>query len=110
MLLPLFPLEDEKDGGSDSEDGSVGDAEDDSQFVPHFIGDYKKAADSGKAFGGWEKHTKGIGSRLMAKMGYVLGSGLGREGEGRLEPVQAMVFPPGRSLGNTFPHFKSLYF
>lgn len=35
----------------------------------------------------------------MAKMGYVHGSGLGKEGEGRIEPVEAMVFPPGRSLG-----------
>ena len=50
-------------------------------------------------FGQWEKYTRGIGSKLMAKMGYVYGSGLGRGGEGRTEPVQAMVFPPGRSLG-----------
>ena len=52
------------------------------------------------SFGQWEKHTKGIGSKLMAKMGYVHGAGLGKEGEGRTEPVEAMVFPPGRSLGN----------
>ena len=38
----------------------------------------------------------------MAKMGYVHGAGLGKEGEGRTEPVEAMVFPPGRSLGNFF--------
>ena len=35
----------------------------------------------------------------MTKMGYVYGSGLVKEGEGRIEPVQAVVFPPGRSLG-----------
>lgn len=51
------------------------------------------------SFGHWEKHTKGIGGKLMTKMGYVYGSGLGKEGEGRIEPVQAVVFPPGRSLG-----------
>ena len=51
-------------------------------------------------FGYWEKHTKGIGSKLMAKMGYVYGSGLGKEKEGRVDPIEAMVYPPGRSLGN----------
>ena len=35
----------------------------------------------------------------MAQMGYVVGTGLGRNGEGRLEPVEALVFPPGKSLG-----------
>lgn len=41
----------------------------------------------------------------MAKMGYVHGSGLGKEGEGRIEPVEAMVFPPGRSLGKSIIFF-----
>uniref|UniRef100_T1IUR7 Zinc finger CCCH-type with G patch domain-containing protein n=1 Tax=Strigamia maritima TaxID=126957 RepID=T1IUR7_STRMM len=48
--------------------------------------------------GEWEKHTKGIGSKLMAKMGYVLGSGLGKNGEGITKPVEATVFPAGKSL------------
>ncbi|CAG7828205.1 unnamed protein product, partial [Allacma fusca] len=48
--------------------------------------------------GEWEKYTKGIGSKLMAKMGYVVGTGLGRRGDGRIEPVDAVVLPPGRSL------------
>lgn len=33
-------------------------------------------------------------------MGYVVGAGLGKSGEGRIEPVQAMILPPGKSLGN----------
>jgi hypothetical protein len=35
----------------------------------------------------------------MARMGYVMGTGLGRNGEGRVEPVEALIFPPGKSLG-----------
>ncbi|XP_063064360.1 zinc finger CCCH-type with G patch domain-containing protein [Engraulis encrasicolus] len=46
-------------------------------------------------FGGWEIHTRGIGSRLLMKMGYEQGKGLGKSLEGRVEPVQAMVIPRG---------------
>ncbi|XP_020778098.1 zinc finger CCCH-type with G patch domain-containing protein isoform X2 [Boleophthalmus pectinirostris] len=49
-------------------------------------------------FGGWEAHTKGIGSKLMLKMGYEYGKGLGKTLEGRVEPVMAMVLPKGKSL------------
>ncbi|KAF5395970.1 G-patch domain protein [Paragonimus heterotremus] len=37
--------------------------------------------------GGWETHTRGIGSRLLLKMGYDGQSGLGRSGEGRVLPA-----------------------
>ncbi|KAK5665282.1 hypothetical protein QVD99_008121 [Batrachochytrium dendrobatidis] len=51
-------------------------------------------------FGAWEIHTKGIGSRLMAKMGYRVGSGLGAAGNGILEPVEVKVYLPGRGVGH----------
>lgn len=35
----------------------------------------------------------------MASMGYIAGTGLGKHGEGRIEPVTATVLPPGKSLG-----------
>nr|XP_020491645.1 zinc finger CCCH-type with G patch domain-containing protein [Labrus bergylta] len=49
-------------------------------------------------FGGWEAHTRGIGSKLMLKMGYEYGKGLGKKQEGRVEPVMAVVLPKGKSL------------
>lgn len=48
--------------------------------------------------GQWEAHTKGIGSRLLTKMGYIPGQGLGRDGEGRVEPVPIQLLPQGKSL------------
>lgn len=49
-------------------------------------------------FAGWEAHTRGIGSKLLARMGYEFGKGLGKNSEGRIEPVQAVVLPKGKSL------------
>lgn len=68
--------------------------------------------------GSWEQFTRGIGSKLMMSMGYIMGSGtyificlsdfalqfffkrpgLGKNAEGRIEPVEAMLYPQGRSL------------
>ena len=38
-------------------------------------------------------------SRMMAKMGYVEGQGLGAEGRGRLAPIQTQLRPQGAGLG-----------
>ncbi|XP_067856653.1 zinc finger CCCH-type with G patch domain-containing protein isoform X2 [Heptranchias perlo] len=59
-------------------------------------GDWTPACSS--TFAGWEAHTRGMGSKLMVKMGYEFGKGLGKNAEGRVEPVQAVVLPPGKSL------------
>jgi ribosomal protein L4 len=54
---------------------------------------------SNDRLGSWEDHTRGIGSKLMAKMGYITGTGLGKRADGRVNPVEATVLPAGKSLG-----------
>ena len=45
----------------------------------------------------WERHTKGIGSRLLAKMGFT--GRLGKDATGTAEPVQVSKRPDGLGLG-----------
>lgn len=51
-------------------------------------------------FAEWESHTRGIGSALMAQMGYVSGSGLGMEGTGCVNPVHMQPLRTKAGLGN----------
>ncbi|NXO89725.1 ZGPAT protein, partial [Certhia brachydactyla] len=92
-VIPPLRSEDAAESGESDED-SV----DDSGYakgVPE-NGEWTPACSS--SFGGWEAHTRGIGSKLLVQMGYEFGKGLGKNGEGRVEPVQAVVLPRGKSL------------
>lgn len=53
-------------------------------------------------FGAWEKYTNGIGSKLLAKMGYEIGKGLGKQADGIINPIQPIIYPTGKSLDNCF--------
>uniref|UniRef100_A0A8B9TA22 Zinc finger CCCH-type with G patch domain-containing protein n=1 Tax=Anas platyrhynchos TaxID=8839 RepID=A0A8B9TA22_ANAPL len=89
-IIPPLRSEDAASSAESDED-SV----DDSGYAKE-NGEWAPACSS--SFGGWEAHTRGIGSKLLAQMGYEFGKGLGKNSEGRVEPVQAVVLPRGKSL------------
>ncbi|KAL1815997.1 hypothetical protein ACET3Z_018571 [Daucus carota] len=59
----------------------------------------KMPGNESQQFAAFEKHTKGFGSKLMAKMGFVEGTGLGRDSQGIVNPLLASRLPKSRGLG-----------
>ena len=51
-----------------------------------------------ECFGDFERHTRGIGSKLLMKMGYE-GKGLGKHAQGIVEPIVVEERPRYSSLG-----------
>ncbi|KAH9296938.1 hypothetical protein KI387_028620 [Taxus chinensis] len=59
----------------------------------------RKGSESSSKMGSFEVHTKGFGSRMMAKMGFVEGTGLGKDGQGIVQPIEAVKRPKSLGLG-----------
>ncbi|XP_018936527.1 zinc finger CCCH-type with G patch domain-containing protein [Cyprinus carpio] len=96
IIPPLRQDDSSSSSSSDSEDDSD---QCDAAYAKVFASrDEDMAQVNSAEFCGWEAHTRGIGSKLLLKMGYELGKGLGKTLSGRVEPVQAMVLPKGSSL------------
>lgn len=62
----------------------------------------KVAESSSAKLGSFEMHTKGFGSKMMAKMGFIDGTGLGKDGQGIVQPIQAIHRPKSLGLGVEF--------
>lgn len=97
-ILPQDALEASSDSDDDITDNqpiSRQDSDEDDE-LPVFL--WKPPSHGLGDLGQWEAHTKGIGSKLLTKMGYVPGQGLGKAGEGRIQPVPIQLLPQGKSL------------
>lgn len=66
------------------------------------VAETTQGASSGADIGAFEVHTRGFGSKMMAKMGFIEGGGLGKEGKGIAQPIEAIQRPKSLGLGLDF--------
>lgn len=85
---------------SESDDGEPSTLED-NQKNEELVHKSLLTVKSSDPLGGWEQHTRGMGSKIMAQMGYITGTGLGKRADGRMDPVEATVLPARKSLGES---------
>ena len=61
-----------------------------------------------KDIGNWEKFEKGFGSKMLEKMGWKKGLGLGKDMQGRAVPVEATLRKGKGSVGRYGPETKEV--
>lgn len=97
-LLPLDDADLELSDTSDDSDDEESDTNSPSYSNEQLLHKSLLTPQPNEPLGNWEKHTRGIGSKIMMQMGYVIGTGLGKLSDGRVKPVEATVLPAGKSL------------
>ncbi|KAI3771811.1 hypothetical protein L6452_02980 [Arctium lappa] len=89
-------------GNMVSEPGETIAVTDEPKSIDQTLSNNKPMVNS-SSYGAFEMHTTGFGSRMMAKMGYVDGGGLGKDGRGIAEPIEAIQRPKSLGLGAKIP-------
>jgi len=69
--------------------GKAGRVESEGQIAGMRTQGYSQPQSLGKGFGDWEKHTRGIGAKILLNMGFQPGKGLGKALQGRTAIVEA---------------------
>lgn len=92
----VFPIEHDEDESDLTTSDS--DSEIENVLVPPISFSNLFHPKNNSALGEWEQFTTGFGSKMMAKMGYTPGTGLGIRGNGIVTPVTAQIIPQGCSL------------
>lgn len=86
----LLPCEPSATAAITDSSDSEGPASPIAQDTAGLRGTYKPVQLGGD-LGNWEKHTKGIGAKLLLRMGYQPGKGLGKDLQGISAPVEATL-------------------